>query len=187
MERLIEQVGGFGRYQKFILFMVGLCTGLIGFTTYASIFVLAKPDLKCSIKSNASNLIHEKSNLELDSCKIFSNITESKQNGQEEMYECNYDKQYYGISLVTELDLICEKNYLRNLTQTIWMFGCFCTFFIGYFSDKYGRKKVLLSVLISTTICFILCSISQSSLLDLSDSAKYNVYAASQFILGIVF
>jgi len=180
MENIIEEIGGFGNYQKLVLFGIGLITSLIGFTTYASVFTNASPEILCKYAGDNNTEILK----DINTCGILSNITFNKENSLTQAYECSYDKKYYGITLITELDLVCDKSYLANLSQTIFMIGCFSTFFIGHFSDKYGRKKVLIFVAIVTNITLILCTLLQQKFINLSNSSRYVVYATSQFFLG---
>lgn len=180
MDKLYERVGAFGRYQKVILLAIGMCTGLVGFTTYSSIFANAKPEIICNrIGQNMSNLT-----LEENQCDILSRIEASTMNGTDPEYECHYDDTYYGVTLITELGLVCQKTYMANLTQTIFMIGCFFTFFVGYFSDKFGRQKVLLIVVITANVFLFLCSILEMDVFNFSVNTRYAIYAVSMFFLG---
>ena len=180
MDAFYEKFKIDGRFQKLIIFMIGTLTGLVGFTTYASVFTNASPEILCKYAGDNNTEILKN----INTCDILSNITFNKENSLTQAYECNYDKKYYGITLITELDLVCDKSYLANLSQTIFMIGCFSTFFIGHFSDKYGRKKVLIFVAIVTNITLILCTLLQQKFFNLSNSSRYVVYATSQFFLG---
>lgn len=179
---LDNRIGGFGWYQKSILLIIGMCTGLVGFTTYSSVFAMAVPELFCRLK-NSSDMTNQ-TFAESKNCEIFGNITASDEKSLNSQYECSYSTGYYGISLITEMNLICGEAWLANLTQTIFMIGCFSTFFIGYFSDKYGRRTVLLFVAVSINFVLILCSILNMKVLGFSDTVLYLVYAVSQFLLG---
>jgi len=52
MEKLLLRINGFGKYQKFILFLVGLLSLMRGYLGYSSIFTTAKHELKCIDKIN---------------------------------------------------------------------------------------------------------------------------------------
>lgn len=180
MDAFYEKFNLDGRFQKLIIFLIGTLTGLVGFTTYASVFTNASPEILCKYADdNETNIIQN-----ANTCDIISNITSNKESSLTQVYECSYDKTYYGVTLITELDLVCDKSYLANLSQTIFMIGCFSTFFIGHFSDKYGRKKVLIFVALVTNVALILCTLLQQKFFNLSNSSRYIVYAASQYILG---
>lgn len=89
-------------------------TSLVAMSTYASVFNNAVPKFIC--RNNKG--------VELpNSCQIYKNTT----NG----IECAFDKEFYGETIVTSWDLHCEKMYLTNLTQTVFMVGALSSFFAG--------------------------------------------------------
>ena len=49
-------------------------------------------------------------------------------------------------SLALEWDLICDREYLVNLTEVFFFVGCIigCTF-CGYLSDKFGRRATAMT------------------------------------------
>lgn len=183
MDAIVNSIDTFGRYQKFILFIIGTSTGLVGFTTYISVFSMAIPELLCSIKNSS---INQTLFLPENNCQTMSMIksSEKSQELQGSSYQCDFDKRYYGSTMATEWGLICDKAYLYNLSQTIFMVGCFATFFIGFFSDRYGRQKVLCFVTFGTSLILILNLIIQLEVFELSFLTRYFIYAGSQFFLG---
>ena len=34
-------------------------------------------------------------------------------------YQCEFDKKYYGLTIINEWGLVCDKQHLAGLTQTI--------------------------------------------------------------------
>lgn len=182
MDAYIDKIGGFGRYQKAVLFIIGTCTGLVGFTTYSSIFGLAGPNLLC--RDFNSTFSNRTTFSEDNTCDIWNNISKSNDNNIKQVYSCEFDETYYGTTIVKEWELFCDKASLASYTQSIFMVGCFSTFFIGYFSDKYGRRSVLLAVAILTNIVMIINNTVQLPQFNISVTARYTVYAISQFILG---
>lgn len=81
-----------------------------------------------------------------EECKIWNLI---KRGDQEGIYECEFDRTYFGNTIVTEWELICDRGYLASLTQTVFLIGTLSTFLVGYFSDVYGRRKVLVVIKLS--------------------------------------
>ncbi len=108
-------------------------------------------------------------------------------------YECIWDKSYYGSTIVTDWYLICEKEYMTGLTQTIYMFGALTGFLSGYFSDKYGRKKICLLTVISMFLAILMSELLikfnifqfNISFFNTNVNANYFVYCISQYMIGL--
>jgi len=64
------------------------------------------------------------------------------------------------------------------------MVGSLSSFFMGYFSDKYGRKFVCLIMAIIMCLTFTLNEIFQIKALGLSVDVRYGIYFVSQFSIG---
>ena len=58
------------------------------------------------------------------------------------------------------------------------------SFFAGYFSDKYGRRTVILTMSIILSISIISCEILQYDIFNLDDTYKFFVYMGSQYFIG---
>ncbi|KAJ8723268.1 hypothetical protein PYW08_003180 [Mythimna loreyi] len=56
-----------------------------------------------------------------------------------------YDKSIFTRTIVTEWNLICKNDWLKDLTQTIFQFGVLSgSLIFGIASDRYGRKPTLI-------------------------------------------
>jgi MFS family permease len=64
------------------------------------------------------------------------------------------------------------------------MIGSLSSFFMGYFSDKYGRKTVCLIMSILMSLSIILSELFQLEIFGLSFNTKYIIYVISQCSLG---
>lgn len=122
MNEIIERIGGFGRFQKLVLFIAGLMSSCVSMCTYLSVFNNARPALNCYFKSNGTPTDPA------EICVVHSNYT---QNEQTSPYECSYSTLYYGVTIVTEWHLICDKILLASYTQTIFMVGSLLSFICG--------------------------------------------------------
>lgn len=91
---------------------------------------------------------------------------------------------YYGVTIVTEWNLFCDRLHLSSITQTVFMIGSFLSLSIGVLSDRFGRKKMSVLMTIFLGVVTLISEIFQSSYFDLSFEAKYIIYLVSQFLVG---
>jgi len=177
MDKLFEEIGSFGKYQKLILVLIGGISSLVSMNFYGTIFVTSEPELICSALSNSTKL-------PTDSCEIWS-IINSAEHPLKDQYECYFDKNYYGSTIITEWGLVCDKKYLASLTQTIYMIGTISGMVGGVISDRFGRKlsNRMFIVLLSSTI--IICQIFTVKELNFSISFRYMFYCINMFLSGL--
>lgn len=126
-----DELSTFGKYQKFILLLAGTISIFTAMPIFSTVFTAAYPDLICS---RLNDSIREE-----NSCQIWNEL---ESNRNDSNYECKFDTSYYGKTIITEWNLVCNKEYLASLTQTLYLIGTFSSIFVGYLSDNYGRKKV---------------------------------------------
>lgn len=56
----------------------------------------------------------------------------------------NYNRSIFKNTIVMEWHLICDKSWLKDLTQTIFMFGVLVgSFFLGMASDRYVTLQTI--------------------------------------------
>lgn len=186
MDLLIEAVGDYGKFQYKATIIVGLISALSSACIYATIFVAAEPDFVCQNKhiSQFNNSQIEKFSNE-ENCKIWSRIKYRHLNDSN-LYECHFDKSLYDKTIITEWNLICDKQYKAGLTQTIHIFGSIFGFCGGVFGDRYGRRKSVLVFSFLLTFTLILCQFLLLNYFDLGIEIKYLIYSTSQFLIGLL-
>ena len=176
METIFSLIEPFGLYQKKTLAVVGLSSALAAMTIYTTIFTAAKPDLICnSLFSNHTNLT---------TCEIWTNITRAKQMNKTQLYKCEFDKKYYGRTVITDFGLVCDLEYKVNLAQSLYMIGGFSVLFSGWFGDRYGRRKSTSGFLILLTATLAISQLIQAELFAISLSIRYIAYCVTQFLTG---
>ena len=166
METVIENLNGFGRYQKFMLIFLGIPSAFSAIAIYSTIFTAAQPDFIC--KSDNETILEDVCNIDLN----------------ESEYKCNFDDKYYGKTIVTDWNLICDRKVLIGLTQTFYMLGSFSALFSGYFGDRYGRKKATFAFLCLLSAVMILAQILLIDSVKIGITGKYIIYSISQFLIG---
>lgn len=101
------------------------------------------------------------------------------------MYECKFDETYYGSTVVTEWNLVCDHSFYASLIVTLYMCGSFSALFIGYMSDRFGRKKVSVAVLLLLCLDLLVCQSLQIERFGFSDRTQLVVYLFAQVIMGM--
>ena len=96
-----------------------------------------------------------------------------------EFVDCNrimYDEFDMDSTFVTNLDLICDKQYMVALIASIYMAGNFFgSFIFGYMGDQIGRKLTLMIAILTA---------SGGSLAG-AFCTNYIAYAATRFLVAI--
>lgn len=179
MEKSLNSVGPFGKYQKFVLFLTAFASSLTAAIIYSTVFTSADPGLICSFKNGSVEI-----NKFPEPCKIWSKIKQSEKSNISTLYECHFDRKYYDLTIVNEWELICDKKYLAGLTQTINLIGKVSGLFIGYFSDRFGRKQCAFVLALLLSLVLILSQLFQFRIFNLENSTMYIIYCVVQFILG---
>ncbi|XP_071955247.1 organic cation transporter protein-like [Antedon mediterranea] len=193
---LVNHVGEFGRTQKLYFFLVCLTAIPCAFHSFANTFISGSPKHHCRFegalkyKDDAIEcaIPWDSDKDEWSKCEEYKkyNITGLNSNSDfnctsesDEETECRsgwlYDRNVYGETVVTQWDLVCDKNWMRQLGKSIVLLGkVFGAFIFGQLSDLFGRKKILLVALMLQIACGVLSSFSGS----------FPVFITFQFLLG---
>ncbi|XP_071955103.1 organic cation transporter protein-like [Antedon mediterranea] len=193
---LVNHVGEFGRAQKLYFFLVCLTAIPCAFHSFANTFISGSPKHHCRFegalkyKDDAIEcaIPWDSDKDEWSKCKEYKqyNITGFNSDSDfnctsesDEETECRsgwlYDRKIYGETVVTEWDLVCDQNWMRQLGKSIVLLGKLIgSLVFGQLSDLFGRKKILLISLLLQITCGVLSSFSGS----------FPVFITFQFLLG---
>ncbi|KAK3588633.1 hypothetical protein CHS0354_021503 [Potamilus streckersoni] len=136
---VLHSLGGWGRFQTLVFLVLSLIYMRGAWQTYVILFLGAKPDsYHCTLPNGTT---HNQSSLEQHGyCML--NIPNKKEE------TCPYGFTYkseFDPSIVTEWDLVCGKEYLVDLSTTIYMIGNSCgAALLTSLSDRFGRRLFIL-------------------------------------------
>uniref|UniRef100_A0A8C6YZJ4 Solute carrier family 22 member 7 n=1 Tax=Nothoprocta perdicaria TaxID=30464 RepID=A0A8C6YZJ4_NOTPE len=196
-EDLLLDIGGFGRFQILILFL--LCFPRINLPMHFLLhnFLAATPSHHCAIPHQEAFVNFTTEELLLisiprepdgtfRSCEMFSQpqfyllLNSSLQPENDSIIEpCKhgwvYDHSQFASTIATQWDLVCEQRGLNQATATFFFVGVTVGAVIfGYLSDRYGRRALLLLSL----LCSLLFGMLSAA------SASYTMLAATRTLTG---
>ena len=100
----------------------------------------------------------------------------------------DYDRSTWPESVVSQFDLVCDNEYWRSLSQSIYMFGIMVgSIGSGLLSDKFGRKRMTLIAALGTFIFGISASFSSSIVIFTVLRWCVAVCSVSVFTCGYVY
>ncbi|XP_076466934.1 organic cation transporter protein-like isoform X2 [Babylonia areolata] len=162
---VVEAICPFGRFQKFQYFMVCLVGIPAALHTMVTVFILAVPVHRCAIPGldndtfESQGAWHDdlreqtipldtKTNT-WDECKVFRHRNISYPfHPSNETATCErwvYSKEYFDLTVISELDLVCDDKDLVTLANSILMGGLLGgSLILGSLSDIIGRKKTMM-------------------------------------------
>jgi len=181
---VLRQIGNFGRWQARTIGAFSMIGFFLGWQMLTPSIIVPEVDYWCSPvelgldkgeKVNWTSPVNADG--EQDHCKVFdinySQMVESpllvaklKSDGEKATRPCtrwDYDRSKSPESVVSEFNLVCDKEYLRSLSQSLYMFGIMVGSFVsGILSDKFGRKRVTVIAAFGQLIFGVAVSFSSS-------------------------
>ncbi|XP_046846878.1 solute carrier family 22 member 16-like [Xenia sp. Carnegie-2017] len=142
VDTVLSEIGGYGRYQIFLLQLVGFIEfGLSEFNVMIITFIAGEPTWECaesSVTCNFSGTI---------------DTTSSNYNKRCEMPRSEWKFSDTFTSTVTEFELVCSKSFLQNVSSSLfWLGWLMGNLLFGHISDKVGRRKAIISSVIACSI-----------------------------------
>ncbi|CAF1085024.1 unnamed protein product [Brachionus calyciflorus] len=174
MDDLKIKVGGKGKFQYKTVFLIGIISSFCAMRRYSYNFVYAQPKIIIKIENQTVSFLSNK-----QKCEIINRIQNYSNNSKWE-----FDKTFYHSSIVTDLNLICDKQYLIGLPETISTVTLILGFLGGFLGDKIGRKKAILISLISYTTIILISRIFFMHIFQMNFYFKYIIFALVQILVS---
>lgn len=149
---------------------MSLLTAMCSFST---IFTASHPNLECEEHQNVP-------------VKVNTSFCEQILSNGSNNGSCRFN-YHFGETIITEWKLVCDdRKYLSNYLQTSYMCGSLFSIIFGYFSDRNGRKKTLIVLLMLIALLKMANQfVVWSPWVNLTVTRKYAVYLVSEFFTGL--
>ncbi|XP_072932786.1 organic cation transporter protein-like isoform X2 [Epargyreus clarus] len=114
---LTKAIGAIGKWQIWICFVVFLVKFPVAWHQMSIIFLAPPMNFTCATNEEFDNVC-------LKNCSSYK-----------------YDHSTFEETIISQWDLVCDKAWLKNLTQTIFMLGILVgNMVFGHLSDRFGRR-----------------------------------------------
>ncbi|EHH62007.1 hypothetical protein EGM_20175 [Macaca fascicularis] len=179
---ILDRVGSMGRFQFLHVAILGLPILNMANHNLLQIFTAATPVHHCRLPPNASAgpwVIPMGPNGKPERCLRFVHLSNaSLPNDTQRSMEPCLDGWVYNStkdSIVTEWNLVCNSNKLKEMAQSIFMAGILIGgLVLGDLSDRFGRRPIL-------TCSYLLLAASGSGA---AFSPTFPVYVVFRFLCG---
>ncbi|XP_077402319.1 solute carrier family 22 member 6 [Vanacampus margaritifer] len=200
---LLDDIGGFGRYQWIHVTLISLPGLLMASQNLLNNFISGTPVHHCSLSTNHSlwNLTQhvdrtdllkaflpmDSSGLRLDRCRRYVTpqwqmLTANSSANTSDLHteSCvdgwTFDNSEFHTTTVSEWGLVCSWRPLKQMIQTVYMGGVLAGAVIyGGLSDRFGRRTILIWSYLQLGVLGSCCVLSQS----------YLVYCVFRFLSGM--
>lgn len=114
MDVITKAIGAIGKWQIWVCFVVFLVKFPVAWHQMSIIFLAPPMNFTCGSTSD-----------------IFDNVC------YENCTDYEYDRSIFKETIISQWDLVCDREWLKNLTQTFFMLGILVgNMFFGHMSDR---------------------------------------------------
>ncbi|XP_050401906.1 organic cation transporter protein isoform X1 [Patella vulgata] len=190
----LESLGKCGCYQALLFVSLSLIYLRGAWHVFVPVFIAADPGHTCNLPpktsgninnsfiipySNNSGLFDNASDSYLARASACS-VTYYSDTGDNMSRTCDHGWKYgdqFDSTIVTQFNLVCDDDYKAELSTTIYMIGtAIGAVSLTYFSDRFGRKKLL-----------IVCLILQGAIgVGVAFVQSYIIFTILRFFIGLL-
>ncbi|XP_042889423.1 solute carrier family 22 member 6-B-like [Penaeus japonicus] len=175
LENIMVQLGT-GRWNILHIITVGFGAAIPTPHGLASAFFSPKIDYTCRSPPAAAAALDLGRNETSLTCSYLVGDPVTGELEEEPCTEWDFDNSTFSSTVTSEYQLVCGREYLRAIYQSMYMFGVFMGSPInGFLADRYGRKPlVVCGSLMFTTIA--ICSVFLTN---------FSALLAARFLVGL--
>ncbi|XP_071750279.1 organic cation transporter protein [Lepeophtheirus salmonis] len=174
-DKLLSTIGLCGKWQLIYISYVALITLPTVWPSLNIKFLAFHTDYWCERPNDFEDLslwknisspykLHDGKNVR-DSCLLYEDplADHAQDNRTIKCTKWEYDQSYFNNTIIQEWNLVCDRDYLSKLSQTIYFAGLLVGVFLsGIISDKFGRKKALVPMTIGMATAGVVMVFSNS-------------------------
>ncbi|XP_040002186.1 solute carrier family 22 member 7a [Xiphias gladius] len=199
-EEILEQVGGFSKFQFLLMFILCLPRAILALHFLLHNFISATPPHRCALRILEDEdldpevlalRIPRQDDSSFSSCRVYDPPLTFDLGQGNRTAPCPhgwiYDRSQFSSTTATEWDLVCDAKQLNQALATYFFLGITLgSILFGHLSDRFGRKSMLLLSLISATTLGFASAFSTSYLMFSVSSALCGVALSGLSIIGAV-
>ncbi|CAH1636438.1 unnamed protein product [Spodoptera littoralis] len=172
-----DVIGKFGRWQLLMTFLLSLFSLPCTFHIYLPTFTAKATKFWCQRPENFSSLpLQDWINYSqpVDSCSVRTisagvtvetilNHTAPLIDSFQKCTDWNYDRTEVGSTIISEWNLVCDRAHLTSLAEVMFLVGVGVGGVVGgWISDRFGRKRILMSMMVAQSSLAILSLLVRS-------------------------
>ncbi|KAK5865503.1 hypothetical protein PBY51_019769 [Eleginops maclovinus] len=204
-EEILDEVGGFSKFQFLILFILCLPRAILPLHFLLHNFVSATPSHHCALGSPKDRevvplsldpealalRIPRQDDGSFSSCRVYDPPLTFNLDTGNSTAPCPhgwvYNQSQFSSTTATEWDLVCDNKQLNQALATYFFLGVTVgAILFGQLSDKFGRKSMLLVALLSSTALGVASAFSNSYVMFAVCRALCGVALSGLSIIGVV-
>ncbi|XP_077990498.1 organic cation transporter protein-like [Glandiceps talaboti] len=213
IEEVLTYLGSFGRYQRFIFFLICFVMLPCAMVKQVNLFLGASPDHYCSLTDNQTYELdsslkqctiphgYDNDTREWiwDQCRRYdldiniTNLTSVSPDcftNEDETVTCQnwvYDRSKYDHTIVSEFNLVCDREWLLELSKIMIPIGnIFGAIVLGQVADIYGRKHTFFTSLLFTFVAGFLTTFSPNLIAHLIGQFVLGFFHSAVYIVAMV-
>ncbi|XP_049872459.1 organic cation transporter protein-like isoform X2 [Pectinophora gossypiella] len=186
-----QAIGDYGRWQLLITFLLSMFSFPCTFHIYLPTFTARETKFWCQRPDNFSSLPLEdwiNYSQPIDACNVrvipsyvtvesILNHTAPLLDSFVKCTDWDFDRSEVGNTIISEWDLVCDRASLTNLAEVVFLTGVGIGGVVGgWISDKFGRKRILMGMMVAQSALAILSLLVRS----------YIQYVIVRLIMGLV-